>query len=315
MSSPLRATGSRVVDRVVNSARLSDGERLRAAVAGKTVLVTGASFGLGEATARLLARHGATVLVMARTADRLETLVTEIKTAGGAAYAYPADLTDFDSIGPLVDRILAEHGGIDIVVNNAGKSMRRSLHLQYDRFHDFTRMTDINYLGPVRLLLAVLPHMRERGSGLVVNVSTIGVRIPPGPRWGIYQSTKGAFDTWLRSVAPEIASDGVDVSTIYMTLIYTRMSAPTPSMRKLPGMTAEEAAGLVARSIVRREREITPWWVTPAQASDTFARNVVARGMRVMHRRGTDTDVARGEAPLPDAHPRARRTATGAVRG
>lgn len=285
---------------------MTDEAALRRAVSGKTVLVTGASFGLGEATARMLARNGATVVLVARTADRLEQVVSEIRATGGNAFSYAVDLSDFDAIGPLVDSMLVEHGGIDIVVNNAGKSMRRSLDLQYDRFHDFTRMININYLGPVRLLLALLPHMRERGSGLIVNVSTIGVRIPPGPRWGVYQSTKGAFDVWLRSIAPEIKGDGVDVSSIYMTLIYTRMSAPTPSMRKLPGMTAEDAAGLVARSIVGREREITPWWVTPAQTSDAIARGPMAWGMQLMHRHSADTASALGEEPLPDEHPRAR---------
>ncbi|GAB4013865.1 SDR family NAD(P)-dependent oxidoreductase [Nocardioides ultimimeridianus] len=300
-----------MVDRVVNSSRSTDEAALRRAVGGKTVLVTGASFGLGEAAAKMLARSGATVLAVARTAERLDELVEEIAAEGGTAYALPCDLSDFDAIGTLVERILADHGGVDIVVNNAGKSMRRSLDLQYDRFHDFTRMVNINYLGPVRLLLALLPHMRERGSGLVVNVSTIGVRIPPGPRWGVYQSTKGAFDTWLRSIAPEIKPDGVDVSSIYMTLIYTRMSAPTPSMRKLPGMTAEDAAGLVARAIVGREREITPWWVVPAQASEAVARGPVAWGMRLLHRHSSDTASALGAEPLPSAHPRA---ASGSVR-
>lgn len=306
MSSRLAMARARVVDRVVNPSRISDEAALRAAVEGRTVLITGASYGLGEATARLLSRHGAQVLVVARTAERLDRLVSEIRAEGGRASAYPVDLGDFDAVGALAARVLAEHGGVDVVVNNAGKSMRRSLDLQYDRFHDFTRMTNVNYLGPVRLLLALLPSMRERGSGLVVNVSTIGVRVPPGPRWGVYQSTKGAFDVWLRSIAPEIALDGVDVSTIYMALMYTRMSAPTPSMRRLPGLPAEEAAWLVARSIVHREREITPWWVTPAQTSDALARGPVAAAMRFMVRRTGDTASARGAEPLPDAHPRAR---------
>lgn len=305
MAPRLSRARDRVVDRMVNSARISDEAALRRAVEGRTVLVTGASFGLGEATARLLARHGAHVLVVARTAERLEALVAEIRAGGGAATAYPLDLGDFDAVGALVRQVLAEHGGVDVVVNNAGKSMRRSLDLQYERFHDFTRMTNVNYLGPVRLLLGLLPHMRERGSGLVVNVSTIGVRIPPGPRWGVYQSTKAAFDVWLRSITPEITPDGVDVSTIYMTLIYTRMSAPTPSMRRLPGMTADDAAWLVARSIVKREREITPWWVTPAQATDALARRPIAAAMRVLARHSGDTASARGDVPLPDAHPRA----------
>lgn len=296
MTSPFHRVGNRLVDRVVNSARVTDERALRRAVAGKTVLVTGASYGLGEATAKSLARHGATVIAIARTAERLDALVAEIEADGGTAHAYALDLSDFDAIPVVVDKILAEHGGVDVVVNNAGKSLRRSLDLQYDRFHDFTRMVNVNYLGPVRLLLALLPHMRERGSGQVVNVSTIGVRIPPGPRWGVYQSTKGAFDIWLRSIAPEIKTDGVDVTTIYMTLIHTRMSAPTPSMRKLPGMSPKEAAGLVTRAIVSREREVTPWWVAPAQATDAVARGAVHWGMGVMHRNSTDSASARGEA-------------------
>lgn len=305
MSSPFQRAGSRVVDRIVNSSRPTDDEALRRAVSGKTVLITGASFGLGEATAHRLARNGAKVLIVARTADRLDEVVAKIEAEGGKAYAYPADLGDFDSIPGLVEKLIADHGAVDVVVSNAGKSMRRSLDLQYDRFHDFTRMTNINYLGPVRLLLALLPHMRERGNGLIVNVSTVGVRIPPGPRWGVYQSTKAAFDIWLRSIAPEIKADGVDVSSIYMTLIYTRMSAPTPSMRKLPGMTAEDASGLVARAIVRREREITPWWVSPAQTTDALARGPISAVMRTIVRHSDDTAGARGEAPLPSAHPRA----------
>lgn len=313
MGNPLRTAGSRVLDRLANPSRLNNGRGLRRAVSGKTVLVTGASFGLGAATARLLASHGARVLLVARTKERLDEVVAEIEAGGGEAFAYPADLSDFDSIGPLVEAMLAEHGGIDIVVNNAGKSMRRSLELQYDRFHDFTRMTNINYLGPVRLLLAVLPHMRERGSGLIVNVSTVGVHgIPPGPRWGIYQSTKAAFDIWLRSITAELAADHVDVSTIYMTLIYTRMSAPTPSMQKLPGMEAEDAAGLVARAIVKREREIAPWWALPGEAGHTLTRGVMGRGMEVLYKQTRDTAGALGQEPLPDAHPRARDPRSGA---
>lgn len=302
---------SRVIDKFVNPSRLENEGALRKAVAGKVVLVTGASFGLGEATARELAAAGATVLVVARTAEKLEAVVSGIKAEGGSAYAYAADLTDFDSIEPLVQAMLADHGGIDIVVNNAGKSMRRSLDLQYDRFHDFTRMTNINYLGPIRLLLAVVPHMRERGSGLIVNVSTVGVLgIPPGPRWGVYQSTKGAFDTWLRSVAPELASEGVDVSTIYMTLIHTRMSAPTPSMQKMRGgMDAEDAAGLITRAIVKREREIVPWWAVPAEAAETLVRGPLYQYMRFLYAKGQDSASALGEAPLPQEHPRARSAA------
>lgn len=309
MSAPISRAAQKVLSRVVNPSGLADPESLRAAVDGKVVLVTGASYGLGEATARKLAAAGATVLLVARTAERLDALTAEITTAGGDAHAYPADLTDESSVADLVTKILDAHGPIDVIVNNAGKSLRRSLDLQYDRFHDFTRTMDINYLGPVRLLLGLLPSMRERRQGHIVNVSTIGVRITPGPRWGVYQSSKGAFDVWLRSVTPELARDGVTVSTIYMALIYTRMSAPTPSMSHLPGMQPEEAADLVARAIVDKPREISPWWVRPAELAGVLARGPMARAMSLMYRFSADSASAQGKAAPPATHRRNRRGA------
>lgn len=301
-----RVVGSHLAKLVVNPRGMSDEQALRAAVRGKIVLVTGASYGLGEATALRLGRAGAMVLVAARTQERLDQVVRSIIDAGGQAQAYVVDLSDSDAVDEMVAKVLAEHGRVDILVNNAGKSMRRSVALQYDRPHDFTRMLGINYLGPIRLVMGLLPSMRERRSGLIVNVSTIGVRIAPGPRWGVYQSTKGAFDTWLRSITPEIAADGVEVSTLYMALMYTRMSAPTPSMQQLPGLDADEAADLVARAVIKRPREITPWWVAPAELAGVVARGPVARLMRVMARFSEDTAGAKGEAQLPAAHSRAR---------
>lgn len=191
-----------VADRVANPARVSDPDRLRAAVGGRTVLVTGASYGIGEATARRLAAAGATVLVVARSEERLGELTAAINAGGGRAVAYPTDLTDESAVSALTKQITEEHGPLDVVVSNAGKSLRRSLHHQYDRPHDFQRTIDVNYLGPVRLLLGLLPAMRDNGRGHVVNVSSVGVRVVPGPQWGAYQASKGAFDRWLRSVAP-----------------------------------------------------------------------------------------------------------------
>jgi NAD(P)-dependent dehydrogenase (short-subunit alcohol dehydrogenase family) len=304
MASAAGRLADRIADRVVNPRRLTDRGALRKEVEGKVVLVTGASFGLGEATARRLGAAGATVLLVARTADRLEALADEINAVGGTAFAYPADLSDEAAVTGVVERILTAHGGVDIVINNAGKSVRRSLHLQYDRFHDFTRLININYLGPVRLLLGLLPHMRERGSGLIVNVSTVGVRLPPAPRWGAYQASKAAFDVWLRSVTPELQADGVDVSTIYMGLMYTRMSAPTASMQKLPGLTPEQAAELVSRAIVRREAEIEAWWMQPTQITTRVLRRPLAVAFRIGNRFTKDTDSALGRAALPADHPK-----------
>ncbi len=278
----------------MNPGRLTDPGRLRERISGKTVLVTGASFGLGEATARSLAEAGATVLLVARSGERLDEIAAEIETAGGVAFAYAADLSDEAAVEELVKTIADRHGAPDVIVSNAGKSMRRSLHLQYDRFHDFERTIGVNYLGPIRLLLGLLPLMRERGSGQIVNISTIGVRIAPGPRWGAYQASKGAFDVWLRSVAPELAADGIAVSTVYMALIYTRMSAPTPIMRMLPGLYPGEAAGIVSRAIVRRPRAIAPWWVWPAEVGSTALPGPTAALMTLWARHTRDTDAALG---------------------
>lgn len=254
----------RVASRIVNPGGRPSPEALRAAVAGKVVLVTGASHGIGRAAATQLAEAGATVLLLARSAELLEELAAELSAVGASAFAYPADLTDVEQIPALVERMVAEHGVPDVVVNNAGKSIRRSIDRSYERFHDFTRTIDLNYLGPVRLLLALLPAMRERGSGHVVNVSTVGVLLPPTPRWSAYQASKAAFDVWLRSAAAEAHRDGVSATSLYMALVHTRMSAPTDDFKLVPGLTPDEAAGLIAHAIVDRPPSIAPWWATTA---------------------------------------------------
>jgi NAD(P)-dependent dehydrogenase (short-subunit alcohol dehydrogenase family) len=275
---------AKAIDKLVNPPRISDPDKLRRAVSGKTVLVTGASYGVGEATARALAAAGATVLAVARSEDRLDDLVASITTGGGRAVSYPTDLTDESAVNALAERIGDEHGALDIVVSNAGKSLRRSLHHQYDRPHDFQRTIDINYLGPIRLLLGVLPAMREHGGGHVISVSSIGVRVPPGPQWGAYQASKGAFDIWLRSVAPELHADGVDVTSIYLALVRTRMTEPTPLLRKLPGLSADEAADVVAKAIVERPRTIEPWWAWPAEVTTVALAGPVDWAARLWYR-------------------------------
>lgn len=287
---------AKAIDLLVNPPRVSDPSRLRKAVDGKTVLVTGASYGLGEATARKLAAAGATTLLVARSADKLDELASELNEHGGRAVAYPADLTDEAAVDGLVDRITEDHGVLDIVVNNAGKSIRRSLHLQYERPHDFVRTIDINYLGPIRLLLGLIPPMRERGSGHIVNISSVGVRVPPGPRWGTYQASKGAFDTWLRSVSPELHNDGVEVTSVYMAVIRTRMVEPTPSLRRVPGLTAEQAADIVAKAIIDRPGSIEPWWVWPAEVSAVLLRAPIDRAAQLWYRYTTDSGSAREAA-------------------
>ncbi|MBW0014324.1 SDR family NAD(P)-dependent oxidoreductase [Mycobacterium sp.] len=271
--------------RLANPARVSDPDKLRRVVSGKTVLVTGASYGIGEATARRMAAAGATVLVVARSADRLDDLAAAINAGGGRAVAYPTDLTDEAAINALTKEVTESHGPVDIVVSNAGKSLRRSLHHQYDRPHDFQRTIDINYLGPIWLLLGLLPAMREHGGGHIVNVSSVGVRVVPGPQWGAYQASKGAFDRWLRSVAPELHIDGVDVTSVYFALVRTRMIAPTPILGQLPGMSPDEAADTIAKAIIERPRTIEPPWVWPAEVASVLLAGPAERAARLWHRR------------------------------
>jgi NAD(P)-dependent dehydrogenase (short-subunit alcohol dehydrogenase family) len=292
------AAASRVAGWLINPHGTVSDRRLRATVEGKVVLVTGASHGIGEATARKLGRAGATVLLVARSEERLGDLQAWIGEHGGTAFVHPADLADPASVEALTVAVLERHGHVDVLVNNAGKSIRRSVELSYERFHDYERTIDINYLGPVRLLLGLLPSMRERGEGHIVNVSTIGVRVPPGPRWGAYQASKTAFDVFLRSAALEARSDGVSMTSIYMALVHTRMSAPTPIFRYVPGLQPDEAADVVCKAIVDRPADITPWWVSVAEVGFAVSRRPwdVAASLAYRLTRDTAPAVADREA-------------------
>ena len=247
--------------------------RLRAAVAGRTVLVTGASEGIGAATARRLAAAGATVILVARTAERLQRVREEIVAAGGCAFVHPADLSSPDAAAALAADLVTRYREIDVVVSNAGRSIRRSVADTADRFHDIQRTMSLNYLGSVQLLLVLLPAMRANGGGHIVNVSTAGLSLNT-PNWSAYHASKAAFDAWLRSAAVELRRDHVTVSTVYCNLVRTRMSAPTPHYRRVPAMSAAEAAEIVCRAVAHR-RSWWPWWARiGAVASAALPRTV-----------------------------------------
>ena len=265
---------SRALSFLFNPQGLDNPSKLAKAVAGQVILITGASYGLGEAAAQLFARAGAIVLMAARTADKLDSVAARIRAEGGEAHVYPTDLADPVSAAALAQRVIADHGRVDVLIHNAGKSLRRSIALSYDRYRDFERTMAINYHGPVALTLGLLPHMRSHG-GHIVNVSTVGARIPPGPRWAAYQASKGAFDTWMRSVGLEMRSDNLTLTTCYMGLMYTRMSSPTPIMRVLPGLMPEEAALLLARAVVSKPAEISPPWLRPVEIGGVLLRGPV----------------------------------------
>jgi NAD(P)-dependent dehydrogenase (short-subunit alcohol dehydrogenase family) len=225
------------------------------AVNGKTVVITGASSGIGRAAAMKIARAGGIPLLVARSADKLDEVKREIEAAGGTAYVYTADLADTDSIEALTERMLADHPAIDVLVNNAGRSIRRSIALSYDRFHDFERTIQLNYLGTIKLVIQLLPHMRERRRGHIVNVSSIGVQTNP-PRFSAYVASKAALDAFTRVVGSETVGDGVTFTTIHMPLVRTAMIAPTKIYDSFPAISSDEAADLICEAIRSKPKQI-----------------------------------------------------------
>jgi len=264
-------------------------------LADRTVLVTGASSGIGEATARAVAARGARVLLVARRAAELDRLAEEVRAAGGEATTYPCDLTDGEAVDALVKQVLADHGAVEYLVNNAGRSIRRSLHLSYDRFHDFERTMAINYFAPVRLTLGLLPAMREQGFGHVVNVVTWGVQMK-APKFAAYIASKTALDTWARIAGRETYGDNVTFTNMRLGLVRTDMVVPTGTIEDRRGISAEQAAARVVRAL--EERPVTVGNLV-AQVGELV--NIVAPRLSdaIMHRydrMAPDSPRARGEA-------------------
>src|SRR5205085_11045519 len=212
---------------------------------------------------------------------------------------HAADLADPDATGVLVDDVRASHSHVDILVNNAGHSIRRSIEHSYDRFHDFERTIDVNYLGPVRLVLGLLPGMREQGRGHILNVSSLGVLFS-APRFSAYLGSKSAFDAFLRCIAPEVRDDGVAVTNVYMPLVHTPMVEATRIYRLLPGLTPEQAADRVCRAIVERPRSVAPVVGRLGRLAYDAVPGVFDGLLRLVYRLSEDSAAARGEGEEED---------------
>jgi len=228
---------------------------LEDAVKDRTVLITGASSGIGKATALELGAAGGEVLLVARTQRKLEEVQSEIEEVGGIAHVHRCDLYDIDDIDRMSAEVLEQHGHVDILVNNAGKSIRRSVDRAYHRFHDYQRTMQLNYFAAVKLILDLLPTMRESKTGHIINISTIGLQTN-APRFSAYVASKAALDAFSRSIASEIIGDGVHVTTVYMPLVRTPMIAPTKMYDRFPTLTPEQAAGMIAEAIRKRPKRL-----------------------------------------------------------
>jgi NAD(P)-dependent dehydrogenase (short-subunit alcohol dehydrogenase family) len=228
---------------------------LTSSIQGKKILITGASSGIGLETALKVGEAGGEVLLVSRTREKLEEVAQRVEEAGGTAHVHPADLSDLEDIDRLAAEVLEVHGGIDVLVNNAGRSIRRSVARSYDRFHDFERTMQLNYFGALKLILAFLPGMRERKSGHIINVSSIGVQTNT-PRFSAYVASKAALDAFSRCVAPECIADNVKFTTVYMPLVRTPMIAPTDIYKAFPTLTPDEAAQMLTDAMIDKPKRM-----------------------------------------------------------
>ncbi|MCW2989292.1 MAG: 3-oxoacyl-[acyl-carrier protein] reductase, partial [Solirubrobacterales bacterium] len=280
---------------------------LSGAVRGKIVLITGASSGIGKATAVKVADAGATVLLVARSVEKLEETRDEIVAAGGSAHIHRCDLADIEDIERMAEEVLAYHGHVDILVNNAGRSIRRSVALSYDRFHDYERTIQLNYLGALRLILALLPTMRARKSGHIINISSIGTQTNP-PRFSAYVASKAALDAFSRVIASEMVEDKISITTINMPLVRTPMIAPTRMYDMFPAITPEEAAEMIAKAMVNRPKKVATklgnfgelLYAVAPKASDTILNTAYKLFPDSQAAKGKG-DEARDKAPSTEA--------------
>lgn len=245
---------------------------LSKAITGKIVLITGASYGIGECVAAGLARDGVTLILVARTAEKLLVLKQELEQKGAIVHTFSADLRKEEDLSALFEYMtihsLAE---VDILISNAGKSIHRFVYDSLDRFHDFKRTMALNYEAPVQMMLKLIPAL-EKKKGQIINISAVNVLLVPAPGWAAYQASKTAFDQWFRCVSPELKARGIACSSVYFPLVRTRMMAHTAAYKEMPAMQPEQAAQIIFRTIIKRSRMYSPWWVFPAQVFSVLFR-------------------------------------------
>ncbi len=271
---------------------------------GRVVMITGASSGIGRASALRIGEAGATVLLVARDAAKLAEVVATIRSRGGQAQAYACDLTDAAASATLAASVLASHGRVDVLVNNAGRSIRRGVRETYTRFHDYERLMQLNYFAAVRLTLALLPRMVERGSGQVINISSIGV-LSSSPRFSAYVASKAALEGFSRCAAAEYAGSGVAFTVINMPLVRTPMIEPTRIYEQMPMISSEEAADMVAEAMIRRPQRLATRLGLFAQWLQLLSPKIAEAAMSSAYQMFPENPTAVGEASARPLSPEA----------
>ncbi len=283
---------------------------LKGQVQGRVVLVTGGSSGIGLAAAKKIAAAGAVTVIVGREQDKLDAAKKEIEDSlgdnanGGQVVTFSADLANYEGCDKLVAWLVEKYGGVDVLINNAGRSIRRGIESSYDRFHDFERTMQLNYFGCLRVTMGLLPHMAARRSGHVVNISSIGV-LTNAPRFSAYVASKAALDAWTRCAASEFIDVGVTFTTINMPLVKTPMIAPTKIYENVPTLTPDEAADLVVEAIVYKPVRIATRLGIFGQVLHALAPRVAQIVMNTAFRMFPDSPAAKGakEGEKPKATP------------
>jgi NAD(P)-dependent dehydrogenase (short-subunit alcohol dehydrogenase family) len=266
------------------------------ALTNKTVVITGASSGIGLVTAVQISKAGGVPILVARGKEKLEATQRLIESQGGTAYAYACDLSDLDAIDSLTKQLAEDFEHIDFVVNNAGRSIRRSLKLSEDRFHDFERTMQLNYFGAIRLVMGLLPKMREQKSGHVVNISSIGVLTNP-PRFSAYVASKAALDAWSNVVSSEVVGDGISFTSIHMPLVRTPMIAPTKIYDRFPTISPGQAARKVISALVDKPHEINTLTGNLGALAHTLAPKSAFKVLHLAYQVFPDSAAAKGGEP------------------
>jgi NAD(P)-dependent dehydrogenase (short-subunit alcohol dehydrogenase family) len=273
--------------------------KVRNALKGKHVVITGASSGIGKVTALKVAQAGGIPVLVARGKDKLEGTKAEIEMRGGQAHVFTCDLSDLEAIDDLCAR-LNDLPSVDYVVNNAGRSIRRSLALSHDRFHDFERTMQLNYFGAIRLIMGLMPKMKQQSFGHIVNISSIGVQTNP-PRFSAYVASKAALDSWSNVVASEVVGNGITFTNVHMPLVRTPMIAPTKMYDKFPTISPAQAADVVIKGLVQRPHEINTMLGSVGAVAHTVAPKAAFRVLNVAYHVFPDSAAAKGAAPAQPA--------------
>ena len=266
---------------------------LKGTVQGKVVLVTGGSSGIGLAAAHKFADAGAITLICGRDQDKLNEACKEAKAKGYAFIAYQADIADMADCDRFIKLLLEEHGGVDFLINNAGRSIRRAIEASYDRFHDYERTMQLNYFGCLRVTMGLLPGMASKRKGHVVNISSIGV-LTNAPRFSAYVASKAALDAWTRCASSEYADVGISFTTINMPLVRTPMIAPTNLYNNVPTLAPEEAADMIAQACIFKPVRIATRLGITGQVMHALLPRVAQIAMNTSFRMFQDSSAAKG---------------------